>query len=89
MHLGDRSRGQWLYVETAEHFADLGAELIFDQCHGFFRVERRHAVLQQHQLVGDVGGQQVAAGGQQLAELDEDRPQVLQRQTQARTAAER
>ena len=46
-------------------------------------------VLQQHQLVGNVFGQQVAAGGEDLPELDEDRPQVLQRQAQAGATAQR
>ena len=36
-------------------------------------VERRDAVLQQRQFVGDVRRHQVAARGQDLAELDEDR----------------
>src|SRR5690606_27016745 len=48
-----------------------------------------HLVLEQGQLVHQVGRQQVAAGGQDLAELDEDRPQLLQRQAQARAARAR
>ena len=44
--------------------------------------ERRHPVLQLGQFVGDIGRQQVAARGQRLAELHEDRPQFLQRQPQ-------
>ena len=51
--------------------------------------ERRHAVLQQRQFVGDVGRQQVAPGRQHLAELDEDRAQVLQRLAQALAARRR
>ena len=39
--------------------------------------KRRHPVLQLGQLVGDVGGQQVAARRQHLAELDEDRSERL------------
>ncbi|MNZ34692.1 hypothetical protein D3C78_520730 [compost metagenome] len=77
VHLGNRGRGQGLDVEAAKHFADLGPELLLDQGDGFLRVERRYPVLQQHQLVGNVFGQQVAASREQLAELDEDRPQVL------------
>ena len=48
--------------------------------------KRRHVVLQLRELVGDVGGQQVAARGQRLAELDEDRPQFLEREAQALAA---
>ena len=43
----------------------------------------RHAILQLGQFVGDIGGQQIASGRQHLAELHEDRSQVLQRQPQA------
>jgi hypothetical protein len=53
------------------------------------RRKRRHAVLQQGQFVGDVGRQQVAPGRQHLAELDEDRPEVLQRLAQALAARRR
>ena len=89
VHLRHRRRGQGLDVEAAEHLADLLAQLFFDQRHRLLRIERRHAVLQQHQLVGDVFGQQVAAGGEDLPELDEDRPQILQRQAQAGATAQR
>src|SRR5690606_32536148 len=49
-------------------------------------VEWRDPVLQQGQLGGDVGRDQVAAGREDLPELDEDRPEFLQRQTQTRAA---
>ncbi len=88
MHLRYRGRGQRGDVETAEHFADFLAQLFFDQLDRHLRIERRHAVLQQHQLIGDVFRQQVAAGRKNLPELDENRPQILQRQTQARTTVE-
>ena len=53
---------------------------------GLGRRERRHAVLQLGQFVGQVQRQQVAPRRQHLAELDEDRPQPLQRQAQAHAA---
>jgi hypothetical protein len=46
VHLGHRGGGQRGHVEAAEHVADLRAELVFDQLHGEFRVERRHPILQ-------------------------------------------
>jgi len=61
VNLGHRGRGQRFNVETAEHLADFGAELFFDQLDRQLRVKRRHTVLQQHQLVGDIGRQQIAA----------------------------
>ncbi len=72
--LSDRSRSQRGDVEAAEDFADFRAQLRFDQRDGFGGVERRHAVLQHHQLVGDVFRQQIASGRQQLPKLDENRP---------------
>ncbi|MNZ74620.1 hypothetical protein D3C78_930730 [compost metagenome] len=62
MDLGHRGRGQWFDIKAAEHLADLRTELFFDQRHGVLRIERRYPVLQQHQLVGDVFGEQVATG---------------------------
>ncbi|MOA16473.1 hypothetical protein D3C78_1366880 [compost metagenome] len=88
MNLSYRGRGQWLDVEAAEYVADFRPELFFDQGDGLLWIEGRHPVLQQHQLIRDVFGQQVATGRQQLAELDEDRPQVLQGQAQTCAATE-
>ncbi|RMS05948.1 hypothetical protein ALP75_204957 [Pseudomonas syringae pv. actinidiae] len=88
MHLSHRGRGQWCFVKPAEHIADTCAQLFFDQLDRHLLVERRHAVLQQHQLVGDVFGQQIAARGQQLPELDENRPKVLQCQTKTYATAQ-
>ena len=53
---------------------------------GEFGRKRRHLVLQPREFVGDVGGQQVAPGRQHLAELDEQRPQGLEREAQAHRA---
>ncbi len=88
MHLSDRSGRQRLLVEAAEHVTDARAELFFDQLDRQLLIERRHAVLQQHQFVGDVLGQQIAPCRQQLPELDENRPQVLERQTKAYAPAQ-
>ena len=62
------------------------AERLLDQRARGVAVERRDAVLQQRQFVGDVRRHQVAARRQDLPELDEDRPELLQRQAQARAA---
>src|SRR5690606_41451070 len=64
------------------------AQLFLDALARLGRGEGRNLVLQEGQLGGDVIGQQVAAGGEDLAELDEHRPQVLKGQTQAGAAAE-
>ena len=50
------------------------------------RRKGRHLILQLRQLIGDIRRQQVAACGQHLTELDEDRPQRFERETQSLTA---
>ena len=86
MHLGDRRGGQRHRIERREGGPDRHAELALDDRLRLCAVERQHAVLQQGEIVDDVRRHEVAAGGQDLAELDEDRPEFLQRQAQARTA---
>ena len=44
--------------------------------------KRRHAVLQLRELVGDVHREEVAPGGEHLAELDEDRAELFEREPQ-------
>jgi hypothetical protein len=82
VHLGNGSGGERHRIETREHARKRRAEGIFNGRNGNRAVERRDAILKLRQLIGDVGGQQVAAGRQGLPELDEDRPQLLERQTQ-------
>ena len=86
MHLRDRSRGDRHGVEFDESFAHGLAQGGFDGGDGGPRIERWHAVLQQRQFVSEIARYEVAPGGQQLAELDEDRPQRLQRAPQAHRA---
>ena len=83
MYLCHRGRSQRLAVEASEHFTDLGAKLGLDQRPRVFRVEGRHLILQLGQFIGDIPWQQVAPGGEQLAEFYEDRPELFQGQAQA------
>jgi hypothetical protein len=87
MSLRDRCRCQGLLVELREHLRDgLAVRLLDDlPCDG--AVERRHAILQLHQLVGDIVRQQIAPGRHCLPELHEDRTQLLERKPQALGAA--
>jgi hypothetical protein len=89
VHLRHRGRSHRLAREAGEHLdyrlAIGGGQRGFGQVGG----ERRHPILQLGQFVGQVGGQQVAAGGQHLTELDEDRPQVFQRAAQTLAARRR
>src|SRR5690606_20688274 len=81
-------RGQWLVRKFGKGLGNGNAQLFLDALARLGRGEGRNLVLQEGQLGGDVIGQQVAAGGEDLAELDEHRPQVLEGQTQAGAAAE-
>ena len=86
VHLGNRGAGNGLFVKADKDLGQRLAEGPLDGLHRNARVERGHAVLQQGQLFGDIGGQQIAPGRQHLAELDKDRAKLLQRLAQALTA---
>ena len=71
-------------VERLEHLVDgLAVERASSVATTCSERKRRHAVLQLRELVGDVGRQQVAPRRQHLPELDEDRPEVLERERAA------
>ncbi len=78
VHLRNRRGGQRLFLEHREHLLGGAAVGLLDDGARDTAVEGWHAVLELGELVGDVRGQQVAARGQRLAELDEDGAQLLQ-----------
>jgi hypothetical protein len=86
MHLRYRSAGHGGVIEAGKYFVQRLIESALDAGNGHSRIERRHAVLQPGQFVGNIGGQQVAPGGEHLAELDKNRPQALQGFAQALAA---
>ena len=86
VHLRDRRRRERRLVELLEHLGDRPSVGALDDRAGLGARERRHAVLQLLELVGDVGRQQVAARRQRLAELHEDRPEFLEREPDALAA---
>src|SRR5690606_24487696 len=88
MYLGDGSRGQWRIGKLGEYRFDRHAQLFFDTLACLIGGEGRYLVLQEGQFDGDVVGQQIAAGRQDLAELDEHRAQAFQGQAQAQAAAQ-
>ena len=83
VNLRDRGAGLRDQLEPCEDLRQRLAEHALERLDDAFGRKRRHAILQPRELVGDVGRQQVAPSGQQLAELDEDRAQVFQREPQA------
>ena len=82
MHLRHRGARDRRAVERLEHLVDRLPEAALERRDHLFDRERRHAVLQLRELVGNVGRQQVAPRGQHLPELHEDRSQRLEGQPQ-------
>ena len=80
VHLGHRGGGEGVGLEVREHLVHRPAQGGLDAAHRFVRREGRHGVLQLRELVGDVVGQQVAARGQHLPELDEHGAERLERE---------
>ena len=77
MDLRDRGRGHRLRVDRGEDLVGRAAVLLGQDRLGLGERERPDVVAEGGQL-GRVGlGQEVGAGAQQLAELDEGRPEVL------------
>jgi hypothetical protein len=71
MHLPDRSGGDWNKLEFGEQLVERLAQLRLDRfADDFGRVGGR-GCLQLGQLVGQVAADDVGAGAQKLAELDE------------------
>jgi hypothetical protein len=80
VHLGDRGGGQRLPVEVGEHLVDRPAQVGRQHLLDLLPGGRGDVVLESLQLLDDLGGEQVRAGGQHLTELDEGDPGLLQRQ---------
>src|SRR2546425_10828744 len=82
MHLGDRRARDGLQFEFLENFCDRLAERALDLGHRDLAWKWRHPVLEFRQLVGEVGGEQVPACREHLAELDENGAERFERQAQ-------
>ena len=65
-----------------EQRVDRLAELALDDAPGLGAGKGRQMVLQPREVGGDLFAQQIGAGRQRLAELDEGRPHLLQRRRQ-------
>ncbi|MNC38822.1 hypothetical protein D3C75_874490 [compost metagenome] len=88
MHLGNGSRRQRRLVEVVKQGFDGAAQARLDLASGLLSAEGGHPVLQQGQLLGDVRRQQIPAGRQHLAELDEDGAQGLEGEANAGAPAQ-
>jgi hypothetical protein len=79
VHLRNRRGRERFFVELGEHLFGRAAVGFLDDRARDASIERRDAILQLRQFVGDVDRQQIAPGGQRLAELHENRSQFLER----------
>jgi hypothetical protein len=89
MHLGDRGGGDGLVVESGEQALDRLAQLGFDQRARPGAGKGRQTVLQARQIGGDLLAQEIGARREELAELDEARPQLVERGGQPLAGARR
>ncbi len=78
MDLGYGGRGEGGFLETPKYLGNGLAVCLFDDLPRLFAGEGRDVVLQPGELHGDIVRQQVPAGGEDLAELDEDGAQLFQ-----------
>ena len=78
VHLADRRGGQRLAVELEEEALDREAEVFEDDALDLLVWERPHVVLEAAELGDDVRRQDVRAHREQLAELDERRPELVE-----------
>jgi hypothetical protein len=69
MDLGDRGAGHRRRIEFGKHLTGRPAIGLLDLRQGERRRERRHAILQLREFVGDVGRQQITTGGQTCPNL--------------------
>ena len=79
MDLPDGSRGQRLRVDRREDVLPRDAELLLHHVDDLRLRQRRDLVLELGELVGDVRWDQVGPGREDLAELREGRPELLER----------
>lgn len=79
MRLRQRCRSQRLFVQPCEHAFRLRAQCCDQLRADLFERQRRHCVLQLAQLFDPLRRQQVHTRGQHLPQLDEGRPEFLER----------
>jgi hypothetical protein len=79
VHLGDRGGGQGPTVEVGEHLVDRAAQLGGQRLLDLLPRGRGDVVLELLQLLDELHREQIWAGGQHLAELDEGDPALVER----------
>ncbi len=82
VHLADRRRCDRLPLEVEEEPVESVTEILLDHALGLLERERAHVVLKAAQLGDDVGRHDVRSRREQLAELDESRPELVEQLAQ-------
>ena len=88
MHLADRRGRDRRGLEVEEQPLERVAELLLDHALGLLERERPHVVLQPAQLDDDVGRHDVGPRREELPELDERRPELVEHLAQVLAARE-
>ena len=86
VHLGNRGAGHGCAIKADKDLVQRLAEIALNGVDGNLRIKRWHTVLQLGQLLGHIRWHQVTACGQHLPKLHKNRPQLLQRFSQALAA---
>src|SRR5581483_7019740 len=89
VHLADRAGRERRRLDALEHVLPGDAELLLHHLHDLGLRQRRDAVLEVRELVGDLRRDQVGPGGEDLAELAERRAELLEGCPQARRPGRR
>ena len=83
VHLRDRAGREWERVERVEHVLPRDLELFLHHRDDLGLCQRRYCVAQAGQLLDELRRDQVGPCGENLAELAERRPELLERRAQA------
>src|SRR4051812_42811395 len=89
VHLADRGGGDGRLVEVGEELLDAQLELLADHALDVLVWDRADVVLELLQLEHDVGRDDVGTRREQLAELDEGRPELVEHLAQVPAAFRR
>src|SRR6185312_1053786 len=87
MHLRDGGRRERNLIESLEYLAERASVSVLDNRTSHVPRKGWDLILELCELIGDIGGQQVAPRGDRLAELHENRAELRQREPQARGPA--
>ena len=86
MHLADGRGGDGRLLEVGEELFDGELELLPDRLLDLLERERADVVLEPLELRDDVGRDDVGTGREELAELDERRPELVEHLAQVLAA---